>query len=513
MANVITRKSVLAIMKEVTEGTPVIPSGATDFVALQDDFSMTPNFESLENAELKDSIGVAKSIRGREAPEASMSHYFRASGVVAQAPNFGDLLEAAFGAVSIASTEYDTVLASTTSVIKVNTGEGATFERGEALLIKDATNGYRIRCIDSISGDDLTIGFQVPTAPASGVNLGRAVLYKPADTGHPTLTLWHYAGNGGALQMIAGARVTSMGVEFPAGELINASYSLAGLAYYWDPINILSADRYLDFTDDDGTFAAIVATGFYKDPYELASAIQDAMNATASNQTYTVTYLDQATDLTAGNGGKFKIVGTGTLLSLLWNTGVNTANSIGDKIGFSLAADDTGTGATTGYSSDAAVSFAAPYSPSYDTADALVAKDNEVMLGGTDDYVCFKASNVSFNLEDAKTDILSVCAVTGVQGSVINQRLVTFSISALLEQYQVEKFKNYRSNDEIKFQYTFGQKSAGNWIAGKCGALYVPTCTITNYEIADADGLYQLNLEIQAFVNSSGQGEVYANFN
>lgn len=512
MANVLTRSSVLAIMKETTEGTPVIPAGATDFVALQDDFSMSPSFESLENAELRSSIGIAKPIQGREAPEVSMSHYLRASGTVAQAPNFGDLLEAAFGATSTASTEYDTVASSTTSVIKVDTGEGATFERGEALLIKDATNGYRIRCIDSISSNDLTIGFQVPNAPGTGINLGRAVLYKPADTGHPSLTMWHYAGNGGAIQMAAGLRVTNMGIEFPAGELINANYSLAGLAYYWNPINILSSDAKLDFTDDDGTFVATVATGFYKDPYELATAIQDAMNATASTQTYTVTYLDQASDLTAGDGGKFKIVGTGTLLSLLWNTGANTANSIGDKIGFSLAADDTGAAATTGYKSDSAISLAAPYTPSYDSADPLTAKDHEVMVGGADDYVCFKASNVSFSLDTPKTDILSVCATTGVQGSVVASRTATFTVNALLEQYQAEKFKNFRSNDEIKFQYSFGQKSAGNWVAGKCGALYVPTCVITSYAIEDADGLFQLTLEMQAFVNSTGQGEVYLNF-
>ena len=150
MASIQTRSSVLAIVKETTEGTLKKPSAATDFIALQDAFTMAPNVNSLENAELKNSLGKAKSILGAEAPTAELSHYLRHSGVEGQAPNYGLLLEAALGAVSTASTEYDTVSSSTTSLLKVNTGEGATFERGEALLIKDATNGYRIRCIDSI---------------------------------------------------------------------------------------------------------------------------------------------------------------------------------------------------------------------------------------------------------------------------------------------------------------------------------------------------------------------------
>ncbi len=504
MANIQTRSSVLAIMKEVTEGLPVIPSGASDFVALQDDFSMTPSFDTLENAELKASLGSAKPIQGAENPAASMSHYLRSSGVVAQAPNYGELLEAAFGAVTIAGAEFNTIAASTVSVIKVDVGEGASFQRGEALLIKDGTNGYRIRCIDSISSDDLTIGFQVPTAPGTGIDLGRAVLYYPANANHPTLTLWHYIGNGGAIQMSAGNRVVSVGIEISAGELINASYSLEGVSYYWDPINLLSSDTFLDFEDDDGVFAATIAAGFYKDPHELAKAIQDAMNATASTEVYTVTYQD--------SDGKFKIVGTGTLLELQWNSGANTANSIGDKIGFSLAADDTGNAATVGYTSDTAVSWAAPFTPTYDSSDPLAAKDHEVMVGMSDDYVCFNASSISFTLDTPKTDILSVCAASGKSGSIINARSVSISVSALLEQHQAEKFKNFRANDEIKFQYSFGTKSGGNWVAGKCGAIYVPTAVITSYEVEDADGLVQLNLELAGFVNSAGEGEVFINF-
>lgn len=504
MASISTRASVLALKEEVTEGTPVPPASATDFIALQDDVALEPAFDVLDNAELKSSIGTSKPILGAENPTVSLSHYLRASGTVAQAPNYGLLLKACLGAVATASTEYNTVASSTTSVIKVDAGEGASFQRGEALLIKDGTNGYRIRCIDSISTDDLTIGFQVPVAPGTGVNLGRAVLYYPANDSHPTLTVWHYAGNGGAVQMVSGARVVSADFDISAGELINSSYSVEGLAYYYNPITLASADTKLDFTDDDGTFAATIAAGVYKDPHKLAEAITTAMNTASPGETHTVTYSD--------SDGKFTIVSTGTVLSLLWNTGGNAANTIGDKIGFSTAADDTGTAATTGYTSDNAQSWAAPYTPSYDAEDPNAAKDNEVMVGDADDYVCFKASTVSMSISTPKSDILSVCTESGKAGSIINERSVEIQISALIEQHDVSKWQKFRSGDNTKFQYSFGKKVGGSWVAGKCGALYVPTATITAFALEDNDGLFNMNITLQAYVNSAGEGEVFVNF-
>ena len=60
MASIQTRSSVLAIKKEITEGTPVLPTVATDYVALQDTFAMEGGFALLDNAEMKSSIGMSK---------------------------------------------------------------------------------------------------------------------------------------------------------------------------------------------------------------------------------------------------------------------------------------------------------------------------------------------------------------------------------------------------------------------------------------------------------------------
>lgn len=503
MTAITSRSSVLAIVAESTEGTPVAPSGASQYAALQDGFSIDPAFDVLENAELRSSIGKAKPILGAENPTASGSHYLRHSGVEGTAPNYKMIPKAAFGAEVVASTQYDTVSSSTVLIVKVDTGEGANFQRGQLLLVKDATNGYAIRPVMSVSGDDLTLGFALANAPGSGVNLGKCVLYKVADTGHPVHSLWHYLGNGGARQLLAGARLTSLDIDFTAGDLINMAYSFEGLGYYFNPIEITSATKYIDFTDDDGTYAATVAVGWYKDPYELAQAIQTAMNAANAGETHTVTY-NNAT-------GTFKFTCTGTVLSLLWNSGSNTANSIASKIGFSTAADNTGTAATTGYTGSA-LSWTSPYTPSLDSADPLAAKYHDLMIGDATDYANFHASSVKFSLKNTRKVTPDVTAQSARSGSIITERVLTVSFTALLDKYDVDKFRRYRAGDDTRFFYAFGTRVGGNWVAGKCGGLFLPTATVTKFKIGDSDGLATLEGELQAYVDSSGNGEAYLGF-
>lgn len=495
MASIQTRNSVLAIKKETSEGVPLKPSAAGDYVALQDDFSMQGGFNLLENAELKASIGTAKSIIGGEAPTASLSHYLRASGVEGQAPNYGLLLEACLGATAIAGTQYDTIAGSTTSALKVGAGEGAQFQRGQAVLIKDAANGYRIRCVDDVAGDDLALSFNTPVATPAGTNLGKCVLYKPANESHPTLTLWHYLGQGGALQAMAGSRVTSASFDISAGELINASYSLEGVGFYFDPVEVEAGANKIEFDIGAGAVTAEVPVKLYKTPIELADAVATSMSA-AAGLTITCEY--------SSSTGKFTVAKAAGTLAIDWATGLD---SIGPTLGFT--SDDTG---ALSYESDEAIDFSSPQNPSFDAADPLAAKDNEVMLGLGSEFACFKASTVSMTLDTPKADIPSVCSASGIQGSIVQSRAVTITVSALLEKYDAKQFERFRQNADVKFQYSFGQKTGGNWTAGKAGCLYVPTATLSSFAISDADGLAQLDIELRAFVNSDGDGEVYVAF-
>lgn len=501
MAVVRNRDSVLAVVVETTEGTPVAPSAAGQYVALQDDMQISPNTETLTNAEIKSSLGQSQPIIGRESPTASFSHYLKHSGTEGVASELDEVLTAIFGSEEIESTEYDTVGGSTVSILNVNTGEGAQYARGQGLLVKDITNGYSVRNIYSISSDALTLGFNLANAPATGTNLGKAVFYSPADDGHQSLSIWHYLGNGGALQALSGARPTQMSFSIEPGSLINANLVFEGLKYYFNPIVIASADRYLDFTDDDGTAAAIVPAGTYKDPHQLAAAIETAMND-KTTETFTVTY--------SNTTGKFTIAtATSSVFSILWQSGTNTANTIGDKIGFSVAANDTG--ALT-YTSDNAVSWASAYTPSYDSSQPLKGYYQEVLIGDATDVSCFNTASVSIQITATRTPFDDICAEQGRSNSIYSGRACTISMKSLLTQYEADKFKKYRTGATTRFCANIGQKdSSGNWTAGSVVNFFVPTAVISSFRLTDSDGLVAIEMELQSYVDSSGNGEVYMN--
>lgn len=506
MANIATRSSALAIKKETTEGTPEKPSASTDFVALQDDFSAEPAFDTLENAELLDSIGSAKPELGLENPTFTMSHYFRHSGTEGTAPNYSEFIEATLGQENTAASgERDTVGGSTTTAIEFDVGEGVEFNDRRPMLFKDATNGFSVRWAESVSGDTVQSSFALPGAPAAAVNTGDPVWYSPLSEGHPTLSLWHYLGNGatngGAQQVVSGTRVTTMDISASAGEFINATYSGQGTNFLFDPIEATATSKFLDFTDDAGTFAVSVAEQFFKDPKDFAEALESAMNA-ATTETHAVSWSD--------SDGKFTIsTSTSAVLSLLWSTGANAPNSVGTEMGFVVAADDTG---ATSYESDTARDLSADFSPTFDSAAALVAKSNEVIIGDQADNACFEASEVNISIANTIKDILSVCADSGKESSLFNARDVTISMVARLEQYQVDEFHRFHKGNQIRFQYTAGKKDGSNWTAGTVASVYAPQCTITSWSISDDEGVAVLNAELTPFVPSDGTEEIFVGF-
>jgi len=502
MANTIaTRSSALAIKKETTEGTPENVTGSTDFIALHDDFSMEPAFDTLENNELLDSIGSAKPELGLENPTVSGTHYFRNSGVEGQAPNYGELIEAALGQVNTAPSERDTVAGSTVSSINVDAGEGVDFVNRRPVLVKDPVNGYSVRWVESVSTDALAMSFNLPGAPASGVNTGDPVWYSPVSEGHPTLSFWHYLGNGGAsggaIQLETGVRVTALDVTADAGEYISMGYTGQGVSFYFNPVEITASNNTLDFTDDGGASVATIANQFYKDPSDLAEALQSAMNA-ASAETYAVSWSDVT--------GRFTIsTSTSALLDLDFATGPNVANTIAPALGFAVA-DETG---SLTYTSDNSRDLSSSFSPTFDAASPLVAKSNEVLLGDSTNTSCFAAATIAINVSNTVKDILSVCADSGKEASLINARDVTISLTARLERYQVSEFHRFHKGTQTRFQYTAGKKDGTNWTPGTVVSAYAPQCTITSWSISDDDGVAVLNAELTPYVSSDGNGEIY----
>lgn len=497
-----TKKSRMAIVAETTEGTPAFPASGADFLAMHGGFSTELTFEELENEELRASIGKAKSIVGFESPAASIPHYLRHSGVEGQAPQAGysALLEATFGSKFVTAVQDTAAAASTTTTVKVASTAG--YRIGQGLLVKHASFAWEIAVVYAIpNATDLTLLFALANAPVAGTGLGKTVHYQVVDSSHPSLSVHDYRGNGGAYALLAGMRVSEMAVEAEAGQLIKGSWTLGGIKQFFDPIRITATDTKLDFNETGPTLrVATIAAGVYKTPIDLARAIETAMNAVATDA-ITVTY--------SNTTGKFTIATGGTLLSLLWNTGANAANTIGDKIGFSTAADDTG---FLTYTSDNAQDWSSPFTPAFDSpGDPLVAKGNDLWIGQQSDNMCVCARVISFNISEPKTDELCVCSDTAKNGSIINEREATLIATVSLPQHKADWFQGMVDNTSLRSQWNFGQKSGGNWVAGKSGALHLKDASMTVHNLGDADGLVVLELEIKAHVDASGNPEMGLN--
>ena len=498
MTTILQRASVMAVKKETTTGTLVPPAAASDYIPLRSGFAMEFAVEELASDELVNDIGVSKALAGKESVNGTHAAYLKHSEVEGQAPEAGIFFESCLGDVTVNATEYDLVGGSTTTVLNVGAAEGANFEVGQALLVK-ATNGYSIRNVKSISTDALTLNFAVAAAPALGTNLGKAVFYKPASSGHPSFTSWLYNGNGGAIQVAGGCRTTGISVTATAGQAAEIEMSYAGSKYYFNPILITSTNKHLDFTDDTGTFAVSVAEQYYHNPHDLARALEAAIDA-ATAETITVTY--------SNTTGKFTIAtSTSVVLSLLWFTGANTATTIGPAIGFAVAANDTG--ATT-YTSDTEIDLTSTHTPTYNDSTNIVVKDAELLIGGTTDTLCKAAQTVSIEIATPTTDVDSICEESGTKEKLILSREVTLTAELLLNKYESQIFDKLKQNETISAMLNIGPKSGGNWVAGKCVNVYLGNASVTSHNVTGDDYVIA-SVSIKGFVTSTLK-DVYVNF-
>jgi len=504
-----TRKSVLFIKEESTAGTLIEPASGSEAITIREGFEFSPQIDSLDNDELSPNIGQKAPVLALENPTCSFSLMLRNSGVEATAPNFDQVIKAALGDKVAAITEKTLAAASTAgsasaaAVIKLASG-GSDYQRGHAILLKDSTNGYSIRNVVSIATNDLTTNFNLTAAPSAGVTAGRPILYKPANA-LPSNSLHLYRANGASVESVAGAKVSTFTMNVAAGEFLSADVELLGTSFFYNQITITSSSKYIDFTDDDGTWAASITEKTYKDPHDLAASLQAAMRA-ASTEDATVVYSDTT--------GKFTITSTGTVLSLLWDTGTNTANSIGAKLGFSVAADDTGVAASTGYTSDNAYTLTVPYTPVADTnTNPLVVKNMEVLIGDSyADFACAGAQNFTLSIESELQDVTDICAETGVAEKILNNRTVTCEITLTLAAYESSFFKNYRLGDDVQFAFNGGTKTGGNWDPGKCLNVWMPQAKVSELANSDESGVAVKVMTLTGYVPASGVAEIYFNW-
>jgi hypothetical protein len=273
---------------------------------------------------------------------------------------------------------------------------------------------------------------------------------------------------------------------------------------------VTASNKYIEVEEDAGGEEIVSITEkVYKDPVQLATALQDALNNHSGlAATYVVSY--------SSTTGKFTITASGgpTTITIGWKTGAvhgadNADTHIGTLLGFSDTADDSG--ALT-YTSDNAITLTSPYTPTFDDVDMIVAKNLTCLLGDATDTTCFSAASVNFTLNNARGVNDSICTESGRDGSVITGRTCEIAVVANLSQYEAKNFSRFRLGDELGFMVNFGNKSANNWVKTKAGCLSALSATISAFSLSDNNGLMQLNMTLSPFVNSTSQDEVALSF-
>jgi hypothetical protein len=488
------RATIFAIKEESTAGEYLKPDSGTQFVPLRPGNSLSFTAEQLDSDELLNDIGAAKSFVGKESTEGSHSAYLRHSGVEGQEPQLGVLYESVMGGKVVNGISYTSEAGSDPEIVVV--ADGTLFYPGQALLIKSGS-GYQIRNVKEIDDSDLYLNFLASNS-TDGLNLGRAITYVPTPQGHPTFSATKYLGNGHAIEATAGNTVTELSLTADANGFGEVEFSYAGTKYFFNPIEITASNKFLDFTDDYGTWAVSVPEKSYKTPVELADALKAAMDAASPNEEHYVVY--------SNSTGKFTI-SSSIFLSLLWYTGTNAANSIGATLGFSVAANDTG---ALSYVSDNAQSYDSDIDPIYDSADAIIIKGAELFIGNQEDNVCVCAQSVSLTISKEVEDVDCICEETGVKEKIAVSRSVEMSVTAVLNKYDASLLDALLKNSGVSAMLNAGPKAGGNWIPGKCFNVYIQNCTVSSYTTT-GDSFIQAEITLKGFVTST-QKDVYLNF-
>ena len=510
-----SKSKVMAVKKETTEGVVVDPV-ASDFMIVREGSALVGAVETTTSDELRNSIGASKAFVTKEAPTGTFNRYLKTSGVEGQAPEDSPLYEAALGEVEVKSTEISTVGGSTAgdsttrANIKVADGDIAAgdLKVGQCLLIKDGANGYSVRPVYSLdegaSPDEVVLGFNLGTAPGSGIGLGKAIFWPTADENQPTLSAHEYQSstdNSAYHLSQGGVRTNSISLDYPANDLATATFEVGGINFSENPIRITATNKFIDFTDGTGTVVATLDEGYYQTPIHLADAIAAKMtSASAPSDADIITCTFNNSD------GKFTIASDGTVLSLLWDTGTNTANSVATTIGFDNAADDTG--ALT-YTSDNAQTYGPGVTPTYDDSDPRVVKDNMLLLGDFDEYICFDGQAFNITINTPKTDVPSWCPASGIDESAILAREVPITGTLKFKKHDSSRTYKMLNNETISLMFVQGKKSGGNWVPGSVDATWCPEVSITTKNIVDNDGYVVEEFAGTAIVGTAGLQDVY----
>ena len=233
---IVLKDSLISLMKETTEGTYVAPTGATSFSQPNTDkISLVPSKEWHESGRITGSLGQAKPRGGIKKVAGKYGYELRGSGTVGIAPQWDILIQSLLGtAPNIMAAAAVITAGATTTVLPMSSGDVSKFAVGMPVMVQKANNWFFTTVASVQAGTSITVSPALPYSPVATTPVAQAILYAPANSGHPSFSTTIYWANK-ITQMASGQKVKSFQLSnFKAGQIPIMEFDAEGINYQTD---------------------------------------------------------------------------------------------------------------------------------------------------------------------------------------------------------------------------------------------------------------------------------------
>ncbi len=281
MALTVKNNTKVAVMVEVTEGVYVAPAADTDYVqTLSDGTELTPAKELLEREIFNGSIGKSTPRTGTRSVSGALPVEFRAADTEGNEPEYDKLLRACLGSRRQVEDNTSTT-AHTTSVINMAAPDAAEYQVNDIVLVKEA-GAYHVSPISAVGATSITLLIPAAAPFSDAVVVESFTTYRPADSGHPSLSISKYVEDA-RLEQAVGCRVTSMALEnFTTGQLASWNFGFEGLTFDQSLTAIPHSPNYQDSLPPVILNACLYQDGVEIDINELTLNIENTLGFATS---------------------------------------------------------------------------------------------------------------------------------------------------------------------------------------------------------------------------------------
>ena len=488
--------------KEVTPGTPVVPtSGSDGYLAIEPPDVTTGQRETLESELLSGNIGAKKPQLGIETASCAVVTELRSHGDTSNptVPDFDVPLESAIGAANVSTADaVQAAPAPSTSEFGIAT-EGS-IKRHDFMVIDNATDGKVARFVK-----ELKIDIVVGANDAIDFNEGGAEL-------NATLTPGTYIHGGddvaGSIGEEIKAELETAGadtytVTCEEQEDKSYKYTIASNGVTFEILIATGTNTLINFLELNLGFGALDLTGattytavnacwgnrvVVNRAMTTAPTAADVISASVNYKPVNVDHSHFTSGFYQGNSNSdgFLEQVIGCLCSGL---GITIETGAIAKINFDIS----------GLSSARTALTKASHTPIFEDVAGMAGFNVECYFDNL--QVC--GNTIAINLADEISEKKTFCSETGKSGSIVRKRTITGNVNPYSDGSKTF-YDALNALTDYALTVVIGKKDANGFIVGQTVGVYLPQISITQDKTGDIDDNLIEEINFSAHSGNSG---------